>query len=207
MNPLFPVLRTLRGDAFLQSFSATQSTLLAELSGKSVAVVGNARSLSNQNYGAKIDACDIIIRMHAAPLPTPQSHGTKTSWLALGMPIAQSIIDARAPERVLWMAKKRKRVCQRLATAKGFYLHPKSDWDTLADTLNAPPTTGAMLIDLAARSNASAINLFGFDFFASLSLSGRRTAAQVPHDFATEKQFVAKLMESDQRVVLHNETH
>ena len=207
MNPLFPVLRTLRGDAFLQSFSATQSTLLAELSGKSVAVVGNARSLSNQNYGAKIDACDIIIRMHAAPLPTPQSHGTKTSWLALGMPIAQSIIDARAPERVLWMAKKRKRVRQRLATAKGFYLHPKSDWDTLADTLNAPPTTGAMLIDLAARSNASAINLFGFDFFASLSLSGRRTAAQVPHDFAAEKQFVAQLMESDPRVVLHNETH
>ncbi|MEJ6707606.1 MAG: hypothetical protein QNK92_02090 [Amylibacter sp.] len=64
-----------------------------------------------------------------------------------------------------------------------------------------------MLIDLAARSDAQKINLFGFDFFASLSLSGRRTAAQVPHDFSAEKRFVTKLMQNDARVVLHGQTH
>lgn len=207
MSLLFGLMRSLRGDAFINSFSAKQSDVLGDLSDKSVAIVGNARSLSNQNHGAAIDACDIIIRMHAAPLPNPDSHGSKTTWLALGMPIDQAIIEARAPERLLWMAKKRKRVRQRLVKAKGFYLHPTTDWDRLAATLNAPPTTGAMLIDLVSRSDASAINLFGFDFFASLSLSGRRTADQVPHDFAAEKQFVTALMENDPRVVLHGQTH
>ena len=206
MNIIFTAKRIMFGDAFLQDFASPQSTLMAELTGKSVAIVGNARSLSNQSHGAKIDACDVVIRMHAAPLIAPQSHGSKTTWLALGMPVDQSIIDARAPNRLLWMAKKRKRVRHRIATAKGFYLHPKSDWDDMAKNLSAPPTTGAMLIDLTTRSDASEINLFGFDFFASLSLSGRRTAAQVPHDFAAEKQFVTDQMEKDPRVVLHGQT-
>ena len=204
---LFAINRILRGDAFLQQFSANQETLLTELDSKSIAVVGNARSLSEQTHGAAIDACDVIIRMHAAPLPRPTSHGSKTTWLALGMPVAQSIIIDRDPKRLLWMAKKRKRVRHRLATANGFYLHPKTDWDAMANTLGAPPTTGAMLINLAAQSNASAIHLFGFDFFASQSLSGRRTANQVPHDFAAEKHFVTTLMQNDPRVVLHGQTN
>ena len=91
--------------------------------------------------------------------------------------------------------------------ANGFYLHPKTQWDAMAAILNAPPTTGAMLINLVAQSQASKIHLFGFDFFASMSLSGRRTAAQVPHDFAAEKRFVTALMETDDRVVLHGQTH
>lgn len=208
MNPiLFQLKRALKGDDFLQQFSAPQSDLLAELSNKSVAIIGNARSLASQSHGPSIDACDVVIRMHAAPLPKGESHGSKTTWLALGMPVAQTIITDRAPSRLLWMAKKRKRVRPRLAAATGFYLHPKSDWDAMAERLNAPPTTGAMLIDLVTRSDAKSINLFGFDFFTSLSLSGRRTAAQVPHDFAAEKQFVTDLIARDPRVVLHGQTN
>lgn len=208
MNRLFySIKHALKGDMFLRDLSADRSALLRELAGKTVAVIGNARSLSKQTHGAAIDACDIVIRMHAAPLPHPESHGTKTTWLALGMPVDQAVIQDRAPNRLLWMAKKRKRLKYRLATASGFYLHPKSEWDVMAQTLNAPPTTGAMLIDFAARSNAQKINLFGFDFFASLSLSGRRTAAQVPHDFVAEKHFVTELMQNDARVVLHGQTH
>ncbi len=208
MNRLvYSIRRAIKGDLFLQDLSADRSALWGELAGKTVAVIGNARSLSKQTHGAAIDACDIVVRMHAAPLPQPESHGTKTTWLALGMPVDQSIILERAPSRLLWMAKKRKRLKYRLASAKGFYLHPKSDWDAMAQTLNAPPTTGAMLIDFVARSDAQEINLFGFDFFASLSLSGRRTAAQVPHNFAAEKRFVTDLMRNDARVVLHGQTH
>jgi hypothetical protein len=203
----FAIMRAIKGDAFLNNFSASHSALLDELSGKSIAIVGNARSLSEQNHGQAIDICDVVIRMHAAPLPNHKSHGSKTTWLALGMPVDQSVINSRTPDRLLWMAKKRKRLRYRIARAKGFYLHPKSDWENMAKTLSAPPTTGAMLIDMVAHSKASDIHLFGFDFFASLSLSGRRTAAQVPHDFTAEKQFVERLMQNDPRVVLHGQTH
>ena len=190
MNILtYAIKKWVVGDRYLQTLSIPQTELLASLRNKSVAIVGNARSLLEQENGAKIDAGDIVVRMHAAPLSTPESHGTRTHWLALGMPIAQSIIEQRAPDRLLWMAKKRKRLRYRFARTENFYLHPISDWDRLAAQLNAPPTTGAMLIDLVTRSQAAQINLFGVDFFQSLSQSGRRTADQVPHDFGAEKQF------------------
>lgn len=204
---LFSIKRILKGEAFLRTFSPDLNTITSELCGKSVAIVGNARSLSEQSFGPEIDACDVILRMHAAPLPAAESHGTRTSWLALGMPVAQEIIDARAPDRLLWMAKKRKRLRARFAQRHGFYLHPKEEWDRMAAALAAPPTTGIMLIDLVSGSKASEIHLFGFDFFTSLSLSGRRTAAQVPHDFPAEKRFTEALIARDPRVVHHRQKH
>ena len=59
-----------------------------------------------------------------------------------------------------------------------------------------------MMIDLLARSPAAKITLYGFDFFTSLSLSGSRTAAQVPHDFAAERAFVDALLARDPRFSL-----
>jgi hypothetical protein len=55
---------------------------------------------------------------------------------------------------------------------------------------------------MLARSPATSVDLYGFDFFASMSLSGRRTAAQVPHDFAAERAFVEALMARDARFTL-----
>ena len=43
------------------------------------------------------------------------------------------------------------------------------------------------------------VSLYGFDFFASLSLSGSRTAAQVPHDFGGERSYVEALLAQDPR--------
>ncbi|WP_108721699.1 glycosyltransferase family 29 protein [Neptunicoccus sediminis] len=201
----FALKRIFSGEKFLAQYSCSINDLQAELAGKTVAIVGNARSLSNQSNGENIDRCDLVIRMHAAPLPQADSHGSRTNWLALGMPVAQDVIEARNPDRLLWMAKKRKRLRARFAKRKGFYLHPKEEWDRMAATLQAPPTTGIMLIDLVAHSEAAEIHLFGFDFFTSLSLSGRRTAAQVPHDFAAEKLFTGTLIAQDQRVVHHTD--
>ena len=59
-----------------------------------------------------------------------------------------------------------------------------------------------MLIDLCLRSELASLTLYGFDFFASLSLSGRRNAAQVPHDFAAEGAWVADLLRQDHRLTL-----
>ena len=192
-----------RGEPYLARFSAHQSELLAELAGRRVAIVGNARSLGDGTLGAAIDDHDLVIRMHRAPLPSPQSHGSRTDWLALGVPVEQEVILDRAPKRLLWMARKRKRLSRRIATAPGFYRHPPADWRALAAELGAPPSTGIMLIDLVSRSGAEAIDLFGFDFFASLSMTGRRTADQVPHDFDAERRWVEALMARDGRVVLH----
>ena len=199
----FTLGKWLQGEQFLGGFSCGIEGLQKDLKGKSVAIVGNARSLSEQSFGAEIDRADIVIRMHAAPLVSANSHGSKTDWLALAMPVGEALIEERSPERLLWMAKKRKRLRYRFAVRRGFYLHPVAEWERMRDQLQAPPTTGVMLIDLVARSEVMKTDLYGFDFFASLSLSGSRRADQVPHDFAAEQGFVEELVLADRRIALH----
>lgn len=195
-------LARLRGDEVaLQRLS---SPVLPDLAGRHVALVGNARSLAQGALGERIDAADLVIRLNAAPISSPLSHGRRTDWIACSMPLTDEVLTTRAPSRVLWMTRKRKRLPHDLAHRPGFYLHPRPMAQTLADALGAPPTTGMMVIDLLALSQARRIELYGFDFFSSLSLSGRRTAADVPHDFAAEKAWVDRLLERDPRIVLTN---
>ncbi len=200
-RPGFYLARTLRWEAPLARLSVPATELMADLEGRRVALVGNARSLSERDEGAEIDRADLVIRINRAPMPASRTHGTRTDWLALATLIGAEDLDRVRPRRMLWMSHKRKRLSWRVATSPGFYLHPLPDWRALADTLGAPPTTGLMLIDLLATSGLAELRLHGFDFFASLSLTGSRRADQVPHDFATEARFVKALIARDRRVV------
>nr|WP_155095703.1 glycosyltransferase family 29 protein [Paracoccus aestuariivivens] len=190
----------MRDEDALQRLSVAQDSLLGDLSGKHVALVGNARALEASGHGAAIDAADMVIRINRAPMPSPHSHGTRTDWLALAVRLGSADRDRIAPRRVLWMSHKRKRLDWQTATSPGFYLHPLGDYTALKETLGAPPTTGAIMIDLLSRSDAARIDLYGFDFFASLSLSGSRTAGNVPHDFGKEAEWVAKQRKLDKRI-------
>ena len=135
-------------------------------------------------------------------MPSQASHGSRTDWLALAMRLPDDDLARIAPRRILWMSPKRKRLGHRIAHSPGFYLYPLDQIDALRDRLAAPPTTGAMMIDLMLRSDLASLTLYGFDFFASQSLSGRRTAEQVPHDFNAEAAWVADLLRSDPRLKL-----
>ncbi len=191
-------------EAALERLSLPPETLNADLSGKTIALIGNAKSLSQGQFGSQIDAADIVIRLNAAPMPSATSHGFRTDWIALSTPIPPDILQDRNPARLLWMTCKRKRLPYALAIRPGFYLNRRSDVMALRAMIDGPPTTGLMMIDLLARSPAAKITLYGFDFFASLSLSGSRTAQQVPHDFNAERSFVTALMARDPRFSLQN---
>ena len=199
----FLLARTLRDDAALQGLSVPQSAVLDDLADKRIALVGNARALAATRDGAQIDAADLVIRINRAPMPGADSHGTRTDWLALAVRLSDADRARIAPARLLWMSPKRKRLDWRTATSPGFYLHPQPDYQALKLRLAAPPTTGAMLIDLLARSEMTRLDLYGFDFFASQSLSGRRTADQVPHDFDAEAAWADALIHADPRLHLN----
>lgn len=199
----FLIARTLRDEAALQTLSAPRSAILDDLAGKHVALIGNARALSDADHGADIDSADLIIRINRAPMPAATSHGTRTGWLALAVRLDAGDRSRLAPRRILWMSPKRKRLDWQTATSPGFYLYPLPDYHALKDRLGAPPTTGAMMIDLIAKSDAARLDLYGFDFFASLSLSGRRSAEQVPHDFSAEAAWADALIRQDARLRLN----
>ena len=177
--------------------------LTPELKNRSVAIVGNARSLAEKTLGDLIDQADVVVRLNSAPIPSQISHGAKTDWLAISTPVKQAILQARFPAKLLWMTPKIKRLPFSYTQEPNFFLNRQSEWQKLAARLGSPPTTGLMAIDFMANSEARQIDLFGFDFFGSLSLSGSRTAAQVPHDFAKEKNYVENLIATDSRFHLH----
>lgn len=199
----FLLARLLRNDAALQAMSVPQDELLRDLSGKRIALIGNARALAQTQSGPAIDAADLVIRINRAPMPYAASHGSRTDWLALAVRLGHADRNRLGPTRLLWMSPKRKRLDWTSASSPGFYLHPLADYQSLKNRIGAPPTTGAMLIDLIGRSDMAALDLHGFDFFASLSLSGRRTAQQVPHDFSAESDWVNRLILADRRIRRH----
>ncbi|WP_417250413.1 glycosyltransferase family 29 protein [Celeribacter sp.] len=199
----FFIARLLRREAPLARLSVPQAKILKALEDKTVAIVGNARALSKTAYGAEIDTHDVVIRINGAPVPAAISHGTKTDWLAMATRVPAQELSRINAARLMWFSHKRKRLDWHVAQTEGFYLHPLSDYAKLERTLGRQPTTGAMVIDLVSRSNAVEINLYGFDFFSSLSLSGRRSAEDVPHDFDAEAAFVKALIRADPRVSLH----
>lgn len=202
MTPLrFYMARLMGNDALLSTLSVPQADLLAGLAGRRVALVGNARALAEGAHGPAIDAADLVIRINLAPMPAAQSHGTRTDWLALAVRLGAKDRARIAPDRILWMSPKRKRLDWGTAKSPGFYLHPLATYQALKDRLGAPPTTGAMMIDLLSRSDMAGLTLYGFDFFASKSLSGRRAASDVPHDFAAESAWVADLIAHDARII------
>lgn len=184
---------------FAEQRSVSNGDLLQKLDGKTVAIIGNSRALADIEFGSKIDEADTIIRINRAPMPSAISHGTRTDWLALATSLTPAELARIQPDCILWMSHKRKRLRRWMVSLDGFYLHPTAQFQNLSDQLSAPPTTGLMIIDLVAKSKAKSVKLFGFDFFASMSLTGSRTAGQVPHDFDAEKLWVGRLLKSDSR--------
>jgi hypothetical protein len=199
----FLIARTLRQETRLAGLGLPMDQVLARLTGD-VALVGNAQSLAASQSGAAIDAADLVLRINRAPMPAAHSHGTRTDVLCLATAIDAASLHRLNPKLILWMSHKRKRLPWAVARHPGFALPPLDTFQRLKAILGAPPTTGLMMIDLLSRAPARKITLYGFDFFASLSLSGSRTAAEVPHDFAAERDFVTALLVRDPRFSLQN---
>jgi len=200
MNRLnFYLARTFQKETELLKLSTDFQELADELRGKSVSLVGNSRSLSQTNSGIHIDSSDMVIRINSAPIPSNRSHGSRTDWHALAVKNSGALRNRTEPKRYIWLSHKRKRLDWATATSEGFYLFPLGDFHLLSNQLGARPTSGLLLISLLERSPAARINLFGFDFFDSLSLTGSRTAEQVPHDFNAEKKWVDNLLKRDER--------
>jgi hypothetical protein len=195
--------RARRDEAALQRWSCARSALLEELARKKVAIVGNSRALAQTKMGTRIDGADLVIRINRAPMPSAVSHGERTDWLALATSLKRAEAARIRPARILWMSHKRKRLPFWVAASAGFHLHPVPAFEALRRDLGAPPTTGLMIIDLVMQSQASKVDLYGFDFFASLSLTGSRTAKQVPHDFRAEKEWVENLGRRDPRLAIN----
>ena len=185
------------GQQWFAQHSLTEHDLNKHLKGQSVALVGNARALLQTQLGQKIDAHDLVIRMNHAPSLGTAAAGSRLNWLATSIRPVHDSIDV-----CLWIGRKLKRMPYTLATSGKLYLYPAERRQMMAGILGARASTGAMLIELVLNSAARQISIFGFDFFASLSLSGDQNKETAPHDFSFEANWVAAQIEKDERLTL-----
>lgn len=108
----------------------------------------------------------------------------------------------RGATHLFWMSPPRNALQRWIVQWPAFFLYPQASHKALCAKVGNRPTTGLMVIELLSRSLCSAIDLYGFDFYRSGSLSGRQTKATTPHDYDTEEEFVSRLMLSDKRFAL-----
>lgn len=182
--------------------SCQEQELFQELRGKRVALVGNARALTQSTHGAAIDSADVVVRINSAPRPSALSHGTRTDWLALAVRQSEEQLAALGNPRVLWMSPKLKRITWAAVRRPGFHRYDQMRYLSQRAQLGDGPTTGFMTIGLLADSPLAKLDLYGFDFFASLSLSSPKTRAEVGHNFEGEAELVHALCREDDRISL-----
>jgi len=128
------------------------------IEGKSVAIIGNARSLFDKEYGEAIDGHDFVIRFNKGFITKPESQGTKTSFLILACPMEKEQIDSFNAEFVA------NRSASSSYGNKVPYTLGNQERNDMKNYIGAQPSTGFMAIDISLAFGAKSIDLYGFDW-------------------------------------------
>lgn len=151
------------------------------IKGKSVAIVGNARSIFSKKNGEKIDNHDFIIRFNKGFICDEKSQGKRTDLLLLACEPTPEEID-------LYNARF---VCNR---SKHYHNRTKytitnTQRQIMKDTIGKQPSTGFMAVDICLNFGAKSIDLFGFDFEATPTYYNP-VGYVTQHDYSKEEEII-----------------
>jgi len=165
---------------------------------KKIALIGNASSIFDYDYGNKIDTCDVVIRMNAGFIRKPQSQGKRTDILALSLALnGGDIKNEFAPRLVIWATSKRNLMPQEYKTENfKLLLHPLFVWFKLRIKLNSRPSTGAIIANyLTNNCKPAKIEMYGFDFFKTKTFYNEKHHIG-PHVPINEENFFKNMISS-----------
>jgi Glycosyltransferase family 29 (sialyltransferase) len=160
---------SLRGLLRAPSHMGTEK-LRAMVDGKSVAVVGNASSLFGKNLGAEIDSHDVVIRLNRGFIVDPQSQGSRTDIAGTARPLTLEQVDVQyKPQLIYWLFWRLWHIPPwNEAIWNKTEVIPTSDWYAANSQLKGRPTSGfVMCHTLLKRTKPKALNVYGFDFYAT----------------------------------------
>lgn len=186
----------------LNGLLTTREEFLSRVENRTISLVGNARSLAQSRWGTAIDHNDLVIRFNRAPIVAVTSHGRRTDLLATSVAIEESLVRERGISLVLWMSPVRRKMGPQTLRIGPLFLFPRGDYAALCRKAGDRPSTGLMTIWLLQQSGCKRVEMYGFDFFASFSLSGGQTLETTPHHFGNEKEYVHRLLQTDHRFQL-----
>lgn len=125
------------------------------IKGKSVAIVGNAKSLFDCAFGDEIDAHDIVIRFTHGYITKPEAQGLRTDILISAEEIEPEKLKEYDPKFII---NRRKLI----GNGTPYYFTNK-DKDKVRIGLDKPPSSGILAVDFCDWCGCQ-IDLYGFDW-------------------------------------------
>lgn len=178
---------------FFFKLTRNSDAMLKEMiAGRSVAVVGNAKSLLDTDFGPAIDAHDVIIRLNRGFVVQPTAQGSRTDLVGITPELTEDETANRfAPQAfVMLTPKMRHYAFKRPENIRRTIFYAYRFWLADRNRIGRRPSSGYMMISYLLRLNSAAsITLYGFDFGATQTYynpEGYRT----PHDYAAERAII-----------------
>ena len=154
---------------------------LYEITGKSVAIVGNAKSLFDKKYGEEIDKHDVVIRFNKGFPNNDEIQGKKTTIVMLACELSKPDIQFYNAKYIIRRSKFYENQVNFTISNEDRYL--------LCERLGSQPSTGFIAIDMCLTANAKSIDLYGFDFEKTPTFYNTENY-QTQHDYKSEESIV-----------------
>jgi hypothetical protein len=146
---------------------AKLASLRPLVAGKTIALVGNAQSLFDAEFGAEIEAAGIVARLNFGGVRSEIHQGKRTNILFFATKMKRATaIRLFGCRRFVWGSPKRMFIDYRFLLHPGeIAFVPFADADLLAERLGARPSTGLVALHLLLnRLGAGEVRLYGFDW-------------------------------------------
>ncbi|MDQ2090470.1 glycosyltransferase family 29 protein [Marimonas arenosa] len=179
---------------FLKLARNSDRRLARYIGERSVAVVGNARSLLDTEFGARIDAEGVVVRLNKGFVRAPAAQGRRTDIVSLSPEVTAEEIDSQfAPDLICLLTPKLRHLhLTRRDQLRRVLFYPFSAWTRDRRLIGRRPSSGFMMISWLLRLGFEGrITLYGFDFGATETYYNP-AGYQTPHDFAAEGRLIQK---------------
>jgi len=162
---------------------------------KNVAVVGNASSLLDKQFGSSIDECDVVVRLNRGLIVDRESQGSRTDIFAATAKVSGAVVREHFnPDLIVWLSPYAKVPKFPLGLVRKTYFTDLDSWNHAYELIDcrARPSTGFLMVALLRRLGGyRSIRLFGFDFFETPNFRTGDRASDV-HDFDMERKVIEK---------------
>lgn len=177
----------------LNKNNVTPGKLQEYLKDKKIAVIGNARTVLEEEH-PEIDGYDVIIRFNKGKPNGKEKHiGSRTDILSLCIPFSEDMKQLK-PKYIIWLDIDGRNPLTLLDDEVFVYLYEPE----LRRILGVPPSSGCMIIDFLIRKcgcRPEDLFLYGFDFFKSGTwYRGADVKYNCPHAGDIEKRYVQELL-------------
>lgn len=174
-------------------------------SNKRIAVVGNALSLFDKEYGKLIDSYDIVCRFNLGiSVDSPHTHGTKTDWCIFNnadFAVKNNLFDILPNIRYLQVYYK-ENIVEELPELPITTVSNKIITDLNNKTNNNYISTGSVFLYILSKITPLEVGIFGYDFKQTYTWYNKnykqaKQRKNEKHDWSFEKQFMLNTLDKN----------